>query len=138
MIDLRFALILLALACNPQPGTPGGVEPAEATVASWAERFELVRSDLVQLEAAHGAKDQDAAVASWEQAYRQRFEILIEQPVGADVDVHQIMAVEYAFGRVREGLESPRPAPVLAALTHLREQLDALEPAVAALPAPIR
>jgi len=138
MVDLRCALILLALACNLQPSTSGALEPAEATVATWAERFELVRADLLQIEAAHGAKDQDAAVASWEQAYRQRFEILIEQPVGGGVDVHQIMAVEYAFGRVRDGLESPRPAPVLAALTHLREQLDTLEPLVAQLPQPTR
>ncbi len=138
------ALLLLCLACDPQagapgdPGTPGDPVSTETTVPSWSERFALVRGDLDQLDAAHQAKDKDVAIASWQQAYQQRFELLIEQPVGERVDTHQVMAVEYAFGRLRDAIESPRVGPVRDALTHLREQLDALEPAVAQLPEPTR
>ncbi len=132
-------LLPLLLACDP-PTAPLGGDPAAAEAsapAGWADRFALVRADLDQLEAAHTAKDKDAAVASWDQAYRQRFEPLIEELVSDRVDRHQLMAVEYAFGRLRDGLESPKSGPVQAALAHLREQLDQLEPAVSALPAPL-
>ncbi len=128
-------LIFLALGCEPQ--APVSPDAVQAPPAGWAERFELVRADLAQLEAAHATKDQDAAVATWEQAYHQRFEPLIEQPAGSAVDVHLMVAVEYAFGRLREAIDSPRDKPTQAALGHLREQLDALEPAVSALPAPL-
>lgn len=129
-------LLFMALACDPQVGSPAAGPTQAESPAGWAERFALVRADIDQLEAAHAAKDKDAAVASWEQAYRQRFELLIELPAGASLEPHQRMAVEYAFGRLRDGLDSPRPEPVQAALAHLREQLDALEPAVAQLPVP--
>lgn len=135
------ALILaLALACAPEatdPASPGAA-PAQPATLSWAERFELVRGDLAQLETAHQGKDRDAAIASWQQAYLQRFEPLIEQPAGSQVDRQAVVAVEYAFGRLRQGLESPKAAPVQSALVQLRESLDVLEPLVAELPIPGR
>jgi hypothetical protein len=140
MVSARFLplLFLWALACD-EPVLEGAEQaPVAAQPAGWAERFSLVRGDLAQLEKAHTDKDRDAAVASWEQAYRQRFEPLIEQPVGDRVDLHAVLAVEYAFGQLRDGLESPRPGPVKAALVRLREDLDTLEPLVSALPPPQR
>jgi hypothetical protein len=129
-------VLVLALACsNPPSGSTSAEGPAP--VPGWSERFALVRSDLEQLEAAHAAKDRDAAFASWEQAYRQRFEPLIEEPVGDRVDPRGVAVVEYAFGRLGHQLESPRPGPVKAALGAVREGLDALEPAVVALPPPV-
>jgi hypothetical protein len=132
-------MLALVLACAPEATTPVSSEPApeQAVVLGWAERFEAVRGDLTQLEAAHQAKDKDAAIASWQQAYLQRFEPLIEQPAGARVDGRVVVAVEYAFGRLRESIESPRTAPVQAALEQLREGLDTLESLVVALPAPV-
>lgn len=129
-------LALLALACGEASNSNAGSAPPAAPPAGWAERFALVRADLEQVQQAHLAKDLDGAVASWDQAYRQRFEPLIERPVGERVDGHALMATEYAFGRLRDGLESPREGPVKSALAELRQQLDTLEPLVVALPAP--
>ncbi len=136
MAKVHCLIFLLAVACDPGGVGSGATAAPAVAPSSWAERFSLVRADLEQLETAHAAKDQDSAVASWEQAYRQRFEPLIEGPVGDAVDSHLITAVEYEFGRVLHGLDSPRPAPVQAGLVALRERLDALELAVAQLPEP--
>jgi plasmid stabilization system protein ParE len=140
MAKIPLALLLMvAVACEQRTGEPdaASTDPAVApTTPGWAERFSLLRADLDQIEAAHGEKDRDAALASWEQAYRQRFEPLIERPSGGRVDAHAVLAVEYAFGRLRERLESPRAEPVAAALQHLRDQLDLLEAVVVQLPAP--
>ena len=135
MGSLHLTLLLLgAVACgqpaeNPEVGPP-------PPPPGWAERFELVRADLDQLAIAHTAKDQDAALANWDMAYHQRFEPLLERPVGTRVDTTTIVAVEYAFGRLRDTLESPRAAPVQAAMANLREQLAVLEPLVVQLPVP--
>jgi hypothetical protein len=136
MADLRAWFVVLALACAPTSSDPPVAPPEAPPAAGWADRLELIRADLGQIEAAHAAKDKDAAVASWEQAYLGRFEPLIEQSAGQQVDVHAILAVEYAFGRLRDRLESPREAPVQAAVASVRASLDALEPIVVALPAP--
>jgi hypothetical protein len=130
--------LALALACAPDVAAPGAgdVDAPAAAPAGWAQRFELVRADLAQLEAAHTGKDKDTAIAIWEQAYRQRFEPLIELPAGERVDHQAVVATEYAFGRLRDAIESPREPPVRAALEQLRQALDTLEPLVGDLPAP--
>ena len=116
----EIALLVGLLGCGPQGEAPDAaamVLAAEPEVpGSWPERATLVREQLALIQAAHGAKDKDAAVASWQEAYRGRFEPLLEDSLLGTAARPQVVAAELAFGSLLAALQSPRPKPVEQAL----------------------
>ena len=132
-----FALLLAA--CGEVESTDAQAPttaPPDAPPATWQARVELVRADLQQLELAHQAKDEAAVLASWELAYLEHFEPLLERPLAGVADPHAVMAVEYHFGRLLSACESPREGPFTRAVTDLEQALATLQQHIAQLPPP--
>ncbi len=149
MIELP---LLLALACAQQdpaatigidaatpaqePAAPAASQPAPQVQLSWEERFAAVRESLEELRNAHQARKQEAVQQAWEKSYRERFEPLLEQPLRRHAPHQDLVATEYAFGRVLRAAASPREPAMHEALQELESSLATLEQAAVRLPLP--
>ena len=121
----RTLLLALFMACAPSETLPR-VDGAIVDPASWSQQMESVTAMVDTVREAHAAGKRERAVAACDHAYHDLFRAQFVPSARGIVPPADLIAAEYAFGRLRWTAARPKSDAVEEAATTVTAALNSL------------
>jgi|GEM_PF-7041680 len=122
---LSFSLLFTLLGCGATESLPR-VDGAIVDPASWSQQMESVTAMVETVREAHEDGNRERAVAACDHAYHDLFRAQFVPSAKGIVPPADLLAAEYAFGRLRWTAARPKSKDVNTAVQTLNDALDQL------------